>query len=75
MCDSQSAIYLAKNQAHYEIKHIDVRYHFIREILERKEVNLIKVASEENAADIFTKAVPMSKLHHCLRLLHVILCK
>lgn len=62
MCDSQSAIHLAKNQAHHErIKHI----HF----LERKEVDLIKVADEDNVVDIFTKAVSMAKLHHCLRLL------
>ncbi|KAE8707655.1 ZNF511 protein [Hibiscus syriacus] len=34
-CDSQSAIHLATNQVYYErMKHIDVRYHFVREILE-----------------------------------------
>jgi len=69
-CDSQSAIHLAKNQNHHErTKHIDIRYHFIREILEKKEINLIKVAGNDNAANMFTKAVHMSKLHHCLRLL------
>lgn len=39
MCDSQSAIHLSKNQAHHErTKHIDVRHHFIREILDKKEI-------------------------------------
>ena len=46
-----------------------LRYHFIKEVLERKEIDLIKVAGEENAANMFTKAVPISKLHYCLRLL------
>ena len=75
-CDSQSAIYLAKNQAHHErTKHIDVKYHFIREVLERKEIDLIKVAGEENVTDMFIKAVPLSKLQHCLKLLNVCLCE
>jgi len=71
MCDSQNAIHSAKNQAHHEItKHIDVRYHFISEILE-EEVSLIKVAGENNADNVFTKVVPISKLRHCLSLLNV----
>lgn len=68
--DNQSTIYLTKNQSHHEkTKHIDIRYHFVREILEKKEIDLIKVAGNDNVADMFTKTVPMSKLHHCLRLL------
>ena len=69
-CDSQSVVHLAKNQSHHErTKHIDIRYHFIRKILEKKEIDLIKVAGNDNIADMFTKVVPTSKLHHCLRLL------
>ena len=76
MCDSQSAIHLTKNHAHHErTQYIDVRYHFIREILEKEEVNLIKVAGEENVTDMFIKAVPLSKLQHCLKLLNVCLCE
>lgn len=73
MCDSQSAIHLSKNQTHHErTKHIDVCHHFIWEILDKKEVKLIKDAGDENTADMFTKAVPMAKLKHCLELLHVV---
>ena len=54
-CDSQIALHLAKNQSHHKrTKHIDIRYHIIREVLEKKEIELIKVAGSENAADIFT---------------------
>ena len=71
-CDSQSAIHLAKNQAHHErTKHIDVRLHFIRVILDRKLLKLEKIAGEENAADMFTKAVPAAKMKHCMKLLNV----
>ena len=40
-CDSQSAIHLAKNQVHHSrTKHIDVHFHFIREILEEGDILL-----------------------------------
>ena len=43
-CDSQSAIHLAKNQVyHARTKHIYVRYHFVREIIEEGGVNIAKV--------------------------------
>ncbi len=42
-CDSQSAVYLAKNAMfHARTKHIDVRYHFIRQVLEDGLVTLTK---------------------------------
>jgi len=72
LCDNQSAIHLYKNQAHHEkTKHIDVRLHFIREMIENKYVFLSKVAGENNAADIFTKAVPLTKLQHYLKILQL----
>jgi len=43
-CDSMSAIYLTKNQVyHVRTKHIDVRFHFIREILDEGDIGLLKV--------------------------------
>ena len=40
-CDSQSAIFLAKNPAyHSKTKHIDVQYHFVRDMVEENEVFL-----------------------------------
>jgi len=42
-CDSMSAIYLAKNQVyHARTKHIDVRFHFVREILDEGDIELLK---------------------------------
>ena len=47
-CDSQSTIHLTKNQMYREItKHIDVRYHFISEIVSQGTVAVRKVATLE----------------------------
>ena len=71
-CDSQSAIYLANNQVyHARTKHIDVRFHKIRELLVAKSIVLLKVHTSENAADMLTKPVTSDKFKHCLDLLHV----
>ncbi|GKA01514.1 retrovirus-related pol polyprotein from transposon TNT 1-94 [Tanacetum coccineum] len=52
-------------------KHINVRYHFIREVLEAKTVKVLKLGTEHNAADALTKVVSELKLQHCLELLNV----
>nr|GFC07995.1 zinc finger, CCHC-type [Tanacetum cinerariifolium] len=51
-CDNQGAIHLSRNHVfHEKTKHINVRYHFIREVLEAKTVEVLKVGTEHNAAD------------------------
>ncbi|XP_056860022.1 uncharacterized protein LOC130508500 [Raphanus sativus] len=71
-CDSLSAICLAKDQVHHErTKHIDVRYHFLRE---EKRIEVKKVGTADNPADMFNKAVPHSKFKHCLDLLNISSC-
>ncbi|KAE8691598.1 Transducin/WD40 repeat-like superfamily protein isoform 2 [Hibiscus syriacus] len=55
-CDSQSAIHLEKNQVyHSRTKHIDVKYHFVREIFEEGKILLQKITTLENPADMMTK--------------------
>ena len=62
LVDNQSAIKLAKNpQYHKRTKHIDIRYHFIREKVESGELTLEYVPSESQKADILTKALPRDK--------------
>ena len=57
-CNNQSAIHLDTNPSyHSKTKHIDVRYHFVRHIIEGSKVVLKKVRTQENHADIFTKPV------------------
>jgi hypothetical protein len=57
-CDNLSAINISKNPIqHSRIKHIDIRHHFIRDLVEEKVVTLEHVDKEEQLADIFTKAL------------------
>ena len=64
--DSQNAIHLAKNSAcHARTKHIDIRYHFIRDLLEEVELKLEKILGSKNPADMFTKGVTSDKLKLC----------
>ena len=65
-CDSQSAIFLAKNPAYYsKAKHIDVQYHFVRDMIEDKKVLLVKVDTLKNTADALRKYVSFEKFSWC----------
>ncbi|GJW94643.1 zinc finger, CCHC-type containing protein [Tanacetum coccineum] len=71
-CDNQGAIHLSRNCVFHErAKHISVRHHFIREVLEAKTVKVLKVDTKHIVADGLTKVVPGLKLQHCLEFLSV----
>jgi hypothetical protein len=54
-CDSTSAISVAKNPVlHSKTKHIEVRYHFLRDNAEKGKIALIQVPTHDQLADIFT---------------------
>jgi hypothetical protein len=57
--DNQSAIKLVQNpEYHQRTKHIDIKFHFIREKAKEGTVKVIYVPSEQQRADLFTKALP-----------------
>nr|GEW44886.1 hypothetical protein [Tanacetum cinerariifolium] len=61
-CDNRSAIALCCNNVqHSRSKDIDIRYHFIREQVERGVVELYFVMTDYQLADIFTKALPRQR--------------
>ncbi|GJY15737.1 copia protein [Tanacetum coccineum] len=63
-CDNKSAIALCcSNVQHSRAKHIDVRYHFIKEQVENGIVELYFVRTEYQLADIFTKPLPRDRLN------------
>ncbi|GKB63222.1 hypothetical protein Tco_0919408, partial [Tanacetum coccineum] len=71
-CDNQGTIHLSQNHVFHErTKHINVRYHFIREVLEAKTIKVLKVGTEHNDVDTLMKVVPGHKLQHCLEFLSV----
>ena len=72
-CDSQSAILLAKNAAyHSKAKHIDVQYHFVRDMIEDKKVLLVKLDTLKNITDGLTKSVSSENFSWCRETMGVV---
>jgi hypothetical protein len=71
-CDSSSAITLLKNPVlHGRSKHIDVKYHFLRDLTNDGVINLIYCKSEDQIADILTKPLKFSAFQKLKKLLGV----
>ena len=59
LCDNSGAFANSKEpRSHKKAKHIEQKYHLIRYIVQRGDVMVAKIASENNLADPFTKALP-----------------
>lgn len=66
-CDNESAILLAKNpECHKGSRHIEVRYHFIREEVQKGLIQLTHVNTRDQLADVLTKAVDGETYKRCL---------
>ena len=62
-CDNTATISLVKEpRLHKRAKHILRKYHLIREIKNRGDIEVLKVSSEDNLADPFTKALARERL-------------
>ncbi|KAK6163779.1 hypothetical protein DH2020_000643 [Rehmannia glutinosa] len=62
MCDNTSAIAITQNPVlHSRTKHIDVRYHFIRDHVEKRDITLEYISTDKPLADIFTKPLCESR--------------
>ena len=58
-CDNTSAINISKNPVmHSKIKHIPIKYHFVREQVTENNIKLEYVCTKEQIVDIFTKPLP-----------------
>ncbi|GJY00862.1 integrase, catalytic region, zinc finger, CCHC-type containing protein [Tanacetum coccineum] len=64
-CDSKSAITISCNLVqHSRIKHIDIRYHFIKDHVEKGTIEIYFVRTEYQRADLFTKALPKKRFEY-----------
>ena len=69
-CDNQSTIAICRdNKFHARTKHIDIRYHFVREAVEAGTVVVHYISTDENIADIFTKPLSRFKFEYFVKLL------
>ncbi|KAF2345048.1 hypothetical protein FHG87_024196 [Trinorchestia longiramus] len=60
--DNQSAISLAQNpKYHGRSKHIDIKFHYVRDLVRNKEIDLVYCPSNDMLADIFTKGLSAEK--------------
>ena len=62
-CDNMSTIAMTKNPVfHSRTKHIKLRHHFIRKLVQEEEIQLNFVKTNEQLADVFTKVGTSKKL-------------
>ena len=74
-CDNSSAIDISKNPVqNSKTKHIEIRYHFIRDLVERKIVYLEYIPTERQNDDSFTKPLDRSKFETLRQVIGVIFC-
>ena len=66
-CDNQSCIKLIENPVfHYKSNHIEIKYHYIRDMVQRGDVKLQYVPTEEQVVDVLIKPLPCVKFEHFL---------
>jgi hypothetical protein len=46
---------------HERTKHIDVKYHYVREVIAEGRLKVLKISTHDNPADMMTKHVPVAK--------------
>ena len=65
LCDNQSAIALTQDhQYHAHSKHIDIRFHFIRWVVDNGTLHLTYCPTGDMVADVLTKVLPSAKVKH-----------
>ena len=69
-CDSKSAIAISHNPIQHSLtKHIDIRYHFLKDNILKSNIEMFFIPSIEEIADVFTKALDEKTFNHFLNML------
>ncbi|GJV88118.1 hypothetical protein Tco_1532056, partial [Tanacetum coccineum] len=62
--DNESTICIVKNHVlHSKTKHIQIRHHFIRDCYEQRLINVVKVHTDDNVADLLTKCFDLARFN------------
>ena len=70
--DNQGAIALTKHiKDHGKVKHIDIRHHYIRELIAAGSIALNQIPSAANPVDLFSKPLSRDHYHHFLQRLAI----
>ncbi|GKA48399.1 hypothetical protein Tco_0741357 [Tanacetum coccineum] len=65
--DNESTICIVKNPVfHSKTKHIEIRHHFMRDSNEKKLIKMIKIHTDQNVADLLTKAFDVSRFEYLI---------
>ena len=65
--DNNSTMYIIKNLVqHSKTKHIEIRHHFIRDCNDKKLVQIIKIHTDYNYADLLTKGFDVGRFQYLL---------
>jgi hypothetical protein len=73
LCDNESAIKIAHNPVqHDKTKHIEIRHHFIRDYVNRGDINLSYVGTNDQLTDIFTKPLDEARFRELRYELNII---
>jgi hypothetical protein len=69
-CDNQSCVKLSENPVfHDRSQHIEIKYHYIKDMVQRKAIHVQYLPTHEQIADIFTKPLAKTKFEYfCERL-------
>jgi hypothetical protein len=71
--NSQRAIYLTKDQMfHARTKHIEIKYHYVRDEIEKGKLKVCKISTHNNPTNMLTKPVPLAKIKLCPSLVGII---
>ncbi|GKE14878.1 hypothetical protein Tco_1422455 [Tanacetum coccineum] len=65
--DNESAICIIKNPvSHSKTKHIEIRFHFIRDCYEKRLIEMVKIHTDNNVADLLTKAFNVTRFKYLI---------
>lgn len=63
---------LSKNPMFHDItKHIDVKYHFVRDVILNGLLVIVKIPTVYNPSDMGTKVICLNKFQNCVKLLSI----